>query len=78
MLSNDLNDKLTAMVEKGSPRLNMIGEVSPKLSRFLPTTSAIKNKSGGSPKGNVLSVLMLSIFTTICTTVCCILLLFHY
>jgi hypothetical protein len=56
----------------------MIGGVSPKLSRFLPTTSAIKNKSGGSPKGNVLSVLMLSIFTTICTTVCCILLLFHY
>jgi hypothetical protein len=35
----------------------MIGRVSPKLSRFLPTTSAIKKKSGGSPKGIVLSIL---------------------
>jgi hypothetical protein len=46
------------MVGKGSPRLNMIGRVSPKLSRFLSTTSSIKKKSGGSPKSIVLSVLL--------------------
>ncbi|RCV25588.1 hypothetical protein SETIT_5G177600v2 [Setaria italica] len=32
------------MVGKGSPKLNVIARGSPKLSRFLPTTSAIKKK----------------------------------
>jgi hypothetical protein len=36
----------------------MIGRVSPKLSRFLSTTSSIKKKSGCSPKSIVLSVLL--------------------
>ncbi|RCV13002.1 hypothetical protein SETIT_2G312100v2 [Setaria italica] len=50
------------MVGKGSPKLNVIARGSPKLSRFLPTTSATKKKpspkcsgakrSGGSPRAD--------------------------
>ncbi|XP_034584217.1 uncharacterized protein [Setaria viridis] len=49
------------MVGKGSPKLNVIARGSPKLSRFVPTTSATKMKpspkcsgakrNGGSPRG---------------------------
>jgi hypothetical protein len=59
-------NKLTVMVGKGSPRLNMVGRVSPKHNRFLPVTTAIKKKSVGSPKGVILLVIdicLLSIFT---------------
>jgi hypothetical protein len=46
------------MVGKGSPRLNMVGRVSPKHNRFLPITTAIKKKIVGSLKGTILLVLI--------------------
>jgi hypothetical protein len=48
------------MVGKGSPSLNVIGRISPKLSRFLPTTSAIKKKSECSLEVIVLFVLFIA------------------
>jgi hypothetical protein len=51
-------NKLTVIVGKGSPRLNMIRRVSPKHNRFLPITTAIKKKSVSSPKGMILLVLI--------------------
>ena len=57
---------LIARVGKVSPKLRMIARGSPKLCRFLPTTSATNKKSspkcsgvkksGGSPKGIVFNV----------------------
>jgi hypothetical protein len=49
-------NKLTVMVGKGSPRLNMVGRVSPKYNRFLHITTTIKKKSVSSPKGMILLV----------------------
>jgi hypothetical protein len=51
-------NKLTVMVGKGSPRLNMVGRVFPKHNRFFPITTAIKKESVGSPKGTILLVLI--------------------
>ena len=70
---NRLVSYLTAMVGKGSPKLNMIARASPKLHRFLGTTSGIKKKAspkcskakktGGSPRGMVFnSMLLLLLF----------------
>jgi hypothetical protein len=61
------------MATKGSPKLNMIARGSPKLHKFLGTTSGIKRKAspkcskakktGGSPRGMVFhSLLLLLLF----------------
>ena len=66
---NRLVSYLTVMVGKGSPKLNMIARGSPKMQKFLATTSAIKKKAspkcskakktGGSPRGMVFNSLLL-------------------
>ena len=66
---NRLVSYLIAMVGKSSPKLNMIARGSPKMHKFLATTSAIKKKASpkcrkakktrDSPKGMVFNSLLL-------------------